>query len=72
MVLKVPHQFDFLLVSFQINYFCEISNLPSIHNEMQLLCVVFVKSSNKLLNYLILRAQFIEMKMEKMNEFLPW
>ena len=40
---------------------------------MQLLYVVFAKSSDKLLHYLILRAEFIEVKMEtlKTHEFRP-
>ena len=41
---------------------------------MQILNVVFVKSSDKLLHYLMFGQTFFEVKMEmlKMHEFHPW
>ena len=59
--------------------FCKNSNLPSIHNDMLAclcnFCVYFcVKSSDKLLIYLMLDPAIIEVKMEtlKTHEFRPW
>ena len=76
--LKVPPQFDFF-ARFISNSFCENANLPSIHCTTCLFVfaffnVVFVKSPDKLLHYLILHAEFIEVKMEtlKTHEFRPW
>ena len=62
--LKVPAQFDFF--ASPISYsFCE--------KYVQLLYVVLVKSSDKLLNYLMFVQTLIEVKMEtlKTHEFPP-
>ena len=75
----VSPQFEFLACLI-LNSFCKNSNLPSISYDMPAhlrnfcLYVVFVNSSDKLLNYLKLDPEFIEVKMEtlKTHKFRPW
>ena len=79
-LLKVPPQISFFFARLISNSFTKNSNLPNIHYDMlarsfvQLLYVVFVKSSDRLLNYLILYPEFIEVKMETVRtlEFCIW
>ena len=64
-LLKVPGLFRY-------PWFCQRSLLNSVIHGfvvVQLLCVVFVKSSDKLLSYVMLDPEFIEVKMETMKLF---
>ena len=69
-LLKAPPQLN-LFASLILNSFCKKSNLPSIHCNLlahlcnfKLLYVIFVKSSDKLLNYLMFAQTLSEVKME--------
>ena len=76
-LLKVPPQFDFLPISFQI-HFAKIQTYLVSTTICYLGCETyvcsFVKPSDKLLNYLIFYPKFIEVNIEtlKTHEFRPW
>ena len=75
--LKVHPQFDILLASFLSNFAKQQTYLVSLQHSssfVQLLYVAFVKSSDKLLNYLMLVNALSEVKIEllKNHDFHLW
>ena len=66
--LKIPPQFDCFACPIS-NSFCEYSNLPNIHSsKLARLCnCCIVKSSDKLLNYLMFGRTLIKVKMETLK-----